>query len=177
MKCFLRGQALLVGPFTQVLDGARFDVSVNADVGHSVVFHRSGVATRKTTWAEHLARQFDKYVMVPFTGAGKLAAGDCGSHREAMGQTIKNKDDLAFRNALKLAANESLTLFATRRTRFLRHQKICAQRSSRATQSIDQSFCYFSASGDASVSENLTASTAGEITQKFMWAPLFTRTS
>ena len=39
--------------------------------GHSVVFIRGGVATRKTTLAEHLARQFpEKYVTVPFTGEG-----------------------------------------------------------------------------------------------------------
>ena len=29
----LRGQALMVRPFPQALDGARFDVSVNASVG------------------------------------------------------------------------------------------------------------------------------------------------
>ena len=40
--------------------------------GHSVVVICGGVATRKTTLAEHLARQFpEKYVNVPFTGEGK----------------------------------------------------------------------------------------------------------
>ena len=80
--------------------------------GHSVVFIRSGVATGKTTLAEHLARQFDKYVMVPFTGAGEEAAWQLGTVEaieKATSRTI-NKDDLAFRNALKLAANDNLTL-------------------------------------------------------------------
>ncbi|CAE7820211.1 unnamed protein product, partial [Symbiodinium necroappetens] len=80
---------------------------------HSVVFIRGGVATGKTTFAEHLAGQFpDKYVMVPFTNAGEESAWQLGTVEaieKATSQTI-NKDDLAFRNALKLAANKNLTL-------------------------------------------------------------------
>ena len=154
------------------LQGSSERVGELFEGGHSVVFIRSGVATGKTTWAEHLARQFDKYVMVPFTGAGKQAAWQLGTVEaieKATGQTI-NKDDLAFRNALKLAANESLTLVYDEAHTLFASSDLCSALFKGDTEHRPK-LLLFSASGDASVSENLTASTPGEITQKFMWAP------
>ena len=81
--------------------------------GHRVVFIRGGVAIGKTTLAEHLARQYpEKYVMVPFTGGGKQLAWEMGTVEaieKSTGESI-NRDELAFRNALKLAAERNLTL-------------------------------------------------------------------
>ena len=140
--------------------------------GHSVVFIRSGVATGKTTLAEHLARQFDKYVMVPFTGAGEEAAWQLGTVEaieKATSRTI-NKDDLAFRNALKLAANESLTLvYDEAHTLFSSRMLYTALFKS--SEHFRPRVLLFSASGDASTASKLNVATPVEITQKFMWTP------
>ena len=140
--------------------------------GHSVVFIRSGVATGKTTLAEHLARQFDKYVMVPFTGAGEEAAWQLGTVEaieKATSRTI-NKDDLAFRNALKLAANESLTLVYDEAHTLFSSPMLCAALF-KSSEHCRPRVLLFSASGDASTASKLNVATPVEITQKFMWTP------
>ena len=78
-----------------------------------VVFIRGGVAIGKTTLAEHLAREFpQKYVNVPFTDAGQPTAWKMGTV-EALEKAIGKKtarDGLEFRNALKLARDNNLSL-------------------------------------------------------------------
>ena len=154
------------------LEGYAEKVGKLFEGGHSVVFIRSGVATGKTTLAEHLARQFDKYVMVPFTGAGEEAAWQLGTVEaieKATSRTI-NKDDLAFRNALKLAANESLTLvYDEAHTLFSSRMLYTALFKS--SEHFRPRVLLFSASGDASTASKLNVATPVEITQKFMWTP------
>ena len=80
---------------------------------NKVVFIRGGVAIGKTTLAKHLAREFpQKYVNVPFTGAGRAHAWRMGTV-EALEKAIGKKtarDGLEFGNALQLARDNNLTL-------------------------------------------------------------------
>jgi len=78
---------------------------------HSVVFIRGGVATGKTTLAEHLAGQFpDKYVMVPFTNAGEESAWERRTVEAIVKATRQNVNTDQLDVALELAANANLTL-------------------------------------------------------------------
>ena len=61
------------------------------DGGHSVVFIRGGVATGKTTLAEHLGRS-EKYVNVPFTDHGRWRVNIAEAVQQATGE-VDNKVD------------------------------------------------------------------------------------
>ena len=135
--------------------------------GGKVVFIRAGVATGKTTLAAHLARQFPKqYVMVPFTGAGEESVWKrrtVEAITQATSQTI-NTDQLD--KALELAAKQDLILVYDEAHTLFPSEKLCTALF-KSSDGYRPKVLLFSASGDASRSENLT--TPAEITQKFMW--------
>ena len=141
------------------------------------VFIRGGVATGKTTLAAHLARQFpNKYIMVPFTGAGEESAWEMGTVdaiAEATNQTIKN--DLAFRNALILAAERKLTLVYDEAHTLFASQELCTALF-KSSDGYRPKVLLFSASGEASSKQQLVA-TPVEISQKFMWTAPFSYTT
>ena len=140
--------------------------------GHRVVFIRGGVAIGKTTLAEHLARQYpEKYVMVPFTGGGKQLAWEMGTVEaieKSTGESI-NRDELAFRNALKLAAERNLTLVYDEAHTLCSSTQLCTELF-KSSEGFRAKVLLLSASGDSTAS-SLTVSTPNEITQKFMWKP------
>ena len=140
--------------------------------GHRVVFIRGGVAIGKTTLAEHLARQYpEKYVIVPFTDGGKQLAWEMGTVEaieKSTGESI-NRDELAFRNALKLAAERNLTLVYDEAHTLFSSQQLCTKLF-KSSEGFRAKVLLLSASGDSTAS-SLTVSTPNEITQKFMWTP------
>ena len=74
-----------------------------------MVFIRAGVATGKTTLAAHLARQFpNKYIMVPFTGAGEESAWEMGTV-EAIAEATAKRSRMTWPlgNALSWRQNAS----------------------------------------------------------------------
>ena len=156
------------------LEGYAEKVGKLFEGGHSVVFIRSGVATGKTTLAEELARQSPQYVNVPFTGGGKQSSWEMRTVEAIEKSTDKriNRDELAFGNALKVAADRNLilvydeahTLFASRTAMLSPLQE--------QWSTIDQRVLLFSASERRfQCIKALIVSTPGEITQKYMWTP------
>ena len=157
--------------------------------GHDVVFIRGGIATGKTTLAEHLARQFpDKYVMVPFTGAGRASvwmirttgaiekATDRKTDRDcsaADGKIDRDSLVVAFAESLKLAKERELTLVYDEAHTLFASSDLCSTLF-KSDEKHRPKLLLFSASGVAFRSENLTASTPTEITQKFMWIAALT---
>ena len=147
--------------------------------GGKVVFIRGGVAIGKTTLAKHLAREFpQKYVNVPFTGAGMLHAWIMGTV-EALEKAIGKKtarDGLEFRNALKLARDNNLTLVYDEAHTLFTSPALCSALFKSHT-AYRPKILLFSASGDASIASTLIVPTPGEITQKYMWTPPLNFTS
>ena len=135
------------------------------------VFIRGGVATGKTTLAAHLARQFPKkYVMVPFTSAGEESAWEMRTVeaiKKSTGDKI-NRDELTFWKALQLAAENDLILVYDEAHTLFSSEKLCTSLF-KSSDGYRPKVLLISVSGDAFRSENLTASTPAEITQKFMW--------
>ena len=162
------------------LQGYSEEVGKLFELGHSVVFIRSGVATGKTTLAEHLARQFpSKFVSVPFTGAGAASVWrirTIETIEKATGRKI-DRDDLAvaFAKSLTLAKEKELTLVYDEAHTLFASSDLCSALF-KSNEKHRPKLLLFSASDDASGSENLTASTPAEITQKFMWTPPLTYT-
>ena len=144
-----------------------------------VVFIRGGVAIGKTTLVEHLAREFpQKYVNVPFTDAGQPTAWKMGTV-EALEKAIGKKtarDGLEFRNALKLARDNNLTLVYDEAHTLFSSPELCSALFKSST-AYKPKVLLFSASGDASTASTLIVSTPGEITQKYMWTPPLNSTS
>ena len=102
----------------------------------------------QSTLAQHRARQFPKkYIMV------RNLLRDCRSHRKATSQTI-NKDDVAFRNALKLAANKNLTLVYDEAHTLFSSPLLCTTLF-KSTEDYRPRVLLFSASGDASTASKL----------------------
>ncbi|CAE7464315.1 unnamed protein product [Symbiodinium sp. CCMP2592] len=157
------------------LQGSSERVGKEFEGRHNVVFIRSGVATGKTTFAEHLAGQFpDKYVKVPFTGAGKESVWRIRTIEaiEKATDTNIDRDDLAvaFAKSLTLAKEKELTLIYDEAHTLFASSDLCSALFKGDTEHRPN-LLLFSASGDASRSENLTVATPSEITRKFMWAP------
>ena len=146
-----------------------------------VVFIRGGVAIGKTTLAEHLAREFpQKYVNVPFTGAGIAPSWKMGTV-EALEKAIGKKTardglEFKFRNALKLARDNNLTLVYDEAHTLFSSPELCSELFKSST-AYKPKILLFSASGDASTASTLIVSTPGEITQKYMWTPPLNSTS
>ena len=144
-----------------------------------VVFIRGGVAIGKTTLAEHLAREFpQKYVNVPFTDAGIATVWRIRTV-EALEKAIGKKtarDGLEFRNALKLARDNNLTLVYDEAHTLFSSPELCSALFKSST-AYKPKILLFSASGDASTASTLIVSTPGEITQKYMWTPPLNSTS
>ena len=149
------------------LQGSSEKVGKLFEGGHSVVFIRSGVATGKTTLAEHLARQFpDKYVMVPSMDAGKSdvwRGGTIETIEKATDSKI-DRDALAFSKALALAKEKELTLVVDEGHTLFASSDLCSALF-KSNEKHRPKLLLFSASGDASASENLTASTPVFFTQ------------
>ena len=147
--------------------------------GDKVVFIRGGVAIGKTTLAKHLAREFpQKYVNVPFTGAGMVHAWKMRTV-EALEKAIGKKtarDGLEFGNALQLARDNNLTLIYDEAHTLFTSPELCSELFKSDT-AYKPKILLFSASGDASTASTLTVSTPGEITQKYMWTPPLNFTS
>lgn len=144
--------------------------------GGKVVFIRAGVATGKTTLAAHLARQFpNKYIMVPFTGAGEESVWErrtVEAIAQATSQTIKtNKLD----KALELAAERNLTLVYDEAHTLFPSQELCTALF-KSSDGYRPKVLLFSASGEASSKQQLVA-TPVEISQKFMWTAPFSYTT
>eukprot|EP00438_Fugacium_kawagutii_P004511 Skav214450 [mRNA] locus=scaffold1870:44876:46909:+ [translate_table: standard] len=146
---------------------------------HDAVFIRGGVAIGKTTLAEHLAREFpQKYVNVPFTDAGQPTAWKMGTVEaleKAIGKKI-TRDGLEFRNALKLARDNNLTLVYDEAHTLFSSPVLCSALFKSST-AYKPKILLFSASGDASTASTLIVSTPVEITQKYMWTPPLNSTS
>ena len=144
--------------------------------GGKVVFIRAGVATGKTTLAAHLARQFpNKYIMVPFTGAGKESVWKrrtVEAIAQATSQTI-NTDKLD--KALELAAERNLTLVYDEAHTLFPSQELCTALF-KSSDGYRPKVLLFSASGEASSKQQLVA-TPVEISQKFMWTAPFSYTT
>ncbi|CAE7896040.1 unnamed protein product, partial [Symbiodinium necroappetens] len=144
------------------------------DGGHSVVFIRGGVATGKTTLAEHLGRS-EKYVNVPFTDHGRDDAwrvNTAEAVQQATGK-VDNKvdgDGSAFRNALKQAKDNNLTLIYDEAHTLFSSPDLCSDLF-KANIHYGPRVLLLSASGDAASTSSLTVTTPSEITQKFMWTP------
>ncbi|CAE7193949.1 unnamed protein product [Symbiodinium sp. CCMP2592] len=157
------------------LEGYAEKVSELFELGNSVVFIRSGVATGKTTLAEHLARQFpSKFVLVPFTGAGKQSVWTIRTIEtiEKATDSKIDRDDLAvaFANSLTLAKEKELTLVYDEAHTLFASSDLCSALF-KSDPRHRPKLLLFSAAGDASRSGNITESTPAEITQKFMWTP------
>ena len=144
--------------------------------GGKVVFIRAGVATGKTTLAAHLARQFpNKYIMVPFTGAGEESVWErrtVEAIAQATSQTIKT-DKLD--KALELAAERKLTLVYDEAHTLFASQELCTALF-KSSDGYRPKVLLFSASGEASSKQQLVA-TPVEISQKFMWTAPFSYTT
>ena len=140
------------------------------------VFIRGGVATGKTTLAAHLARQFpNKYIMVPFTGAGEESVWErrtVEAIAQATSQTIKT-DKLD--KALELAAERKLTLVYDEAHTLFASQELCTALF-KSSDGYRPKVLLFSASGEASSKQQLVA-TPVEISQKFMWTAPFSYTT
>ena len=138
-----------------------------------VVFIRGGVAIGKTTLAEHLAREFpQKYVNVPFTVAGIATAWKMGTV-EALEKAIGKKiarDGLEFRNTLKLARDNNLTLVYDEAHTLFSSPELCSALF-KSNAAYKPKILLFSASGSASTASGLIVSTPAEIIQKYMWTP------
>ena len=141
-----------------------------------MVFICAGVATGKTTLAAHLARQFpNKYIMVPFTGAGKESVWErrtVEAIAQATSQTIKT-DKLD--KALELAAERKLTLVYDEAHTLFPSQELCTALF-KSSDGYRPKVLLFSASGEASSKQQLVA-TPVEISQKFMWTAPFSYTT
>ena len=154
------------------LEGYAEKVGKLFEGGHSVVFIRSGVATGKTTLAEELARQSPQYVNVPFTGGGKQSSWEMRTVEAIEKSTDKriNRDELAFGNALKVAADRNLILVYDEAHTLFASQQLCSALF-KSSGAYRPKILLFSVSGDASNASALIVSTPGEITQKYMWTP------
>ena len=154
------------------LEGYAEKVGKLFEGGHSVVFIRSGVATGKTTLAEELARQSPQYVNVPFTGGGKQSSWEMRTVEAIEKSTDKriNRDELAFGNALKVAADRNLILVYDEAHTLFASQQLCSALF-KSSGAYRPKILLFSASEDASNASALIVSTPGEITQKYMWTP------
>ena len=138
---------------------------------HSVVFIRGGVATGKTTLAEHLAGQFpDKYVMVPFTNAGEESAWERRTVEAIVKATRQNVSTDQLDVALELAANANLTLVYDEAHTLFSSPKLCTALF-KSSEDYRPRVLLFSASGDASTASKLNVATPVEINQKFIWTP------
>jgi len=138
---------------------------------HSVVFIRGGVATGKTTLAEHLAGQFpDKYVMVPFTNAGEESAWERRTVEAIVKATRQNVNTDQLDVALELAANANLTLVYDEAHTLFSSPKLCTALF-KSSEDYRPRVLLFSASGDASTASKLNVATPIEINQKFIWTP------
>ena len=140
------------------------------DGGHSVVFIRGGVAIGKTTLAEHLGRS-EKYVNVPFTEHGLDDAWRVSTVEAVEQATGKvDRDGSAFRNALKQAKDNNLTLIYDEAHTLFLSPDLCSALF-KASIHYRPRVLLFSASGDASNTSGLAMTTPSEITQKLMWKP------
>ena len=138
--------------------------------GHSVVFIRGGVATGKTTLAEHLDRS-EKYVNVPFTEHGDHDAWKVRTVEAVEQATGKvDRDGSGFGNALKQAKEKDLTLIYDEAHTLFPSSDLCSDLF-KANIHYRPRVLLLSASGDASSTSSLTMTTPSEITQKFMWTP------
>ena len=137
---------------------------------HDVVFIRGGVAIGKTTLAEHLGRS-EKYVNVPFTEHGLDDAWRVSTVEAVEHATGKvDGDGSAFRNALKQAKDNNLTLIYDEAHTLFLSPDLCSALF-KASVHYRPRVLLFSASGDASNTSGLAMTTPSEITQKFMWTP------
>ncbi|CAJ1461790.1 unnamed protein product [Effrenium voratum] len=140
---------------------------------HDFVFIRGGVATGKTTLAEHLAREFpEKYVNVPPTDECSDQAWKSRTVEaiEERTKTTVERNSLEFSNALKIAKANDLTLIYDEAHTVFASATLCFNLF-KSNKQYRTKVLLFSASGDASTASGRVVSTPAEITQKYMWIP------
>ncbi|CAJ1404704.1 unnamed protein product [Effrenium voratum] len=143
-----------------------------------VVFLRGGVATGKTTLAEHLAREFpEKYVNVPATDECSEQAWKSRTVEaiEERTKTTVERNSLEFSNALKIAKANDLTLIYDEARTVFASATLCFNLF-KSNKQYRTKVLLFSASGDASTASGRVVSTPAEITQKYMWIPPLSNT-
>ena len=148
---------------------------------HDFVFIRGGVATGKTTLAEHLGRQGKSFVKVQFTGSEE-ASWEKNIIRAVASSTEERgeKTDMQLDDALKRAKENDMTLILDEAHTVFSSGRL-SEKLFKSDASCHPKVLLVSASGEApQLADQLTpvtATTPSEITQKFMWTPPLSYTS